>query len=102
MDDEAMIAAVLEDQLKRTKAYACLDCGKCTSVCPVSYFSREYSPRILLNRTVRKNFNGLLEGYDLWSCLTCKKCDQVCPSGIDYIGLTQFLRTNARTQGFTG
>ncbi len=92
----------IEDQIKRTNAYACLECGKCTSVCPVSRYSRQYSPRMLLNRTIRKDFDTLLQGYDLWSCLTCKKCDDVCLSGIHYIDLMQLLRSSAREQGFDG
>ncbi|MFC1619777.1 (Fe-S)-binding protein [Candidatus Neomarinimicrobiota bacterium] len=92
----------LETQIKRTNALACLDCGKCTSVCPVSLYSRSYSPRVLLNRTIRKNFDGVFESYDLWSCLTCRKCDEICQSGIHYIDLIQYLRTAARQQGFDG
>lgn len=92
----------IEEQIKRTNALACLECGKCTSVCPLSYYSRQYSPRMLLNRTIRKDFDGLLQGYDLWSCLTCRKCDEVCPSGIHYTDLVQFLRTTAVEQGFNG
>lgn len=92
----------LTERVKRTNAYACLECGKCTSVCPVSRYSRQYSPRMLLNRTLRQDFDGLFQDYDLWSCLTCKKCDEVCLSGIHYIDLMQLLRSSAREQGFDG
>ncbi len=92
----------ITEGIKRTNAYACLECGKCTSVCPVSRYSRQYSPRMLLNRTIRQDFDGLFQDYDLWSCLTCKKCDEVCLSGIHYIDLMQLLRSSAREQGFDG
>ena len=92
----------LEDQIRRTNAYACLECGKCTSVCPVSRYGRDYSPRMLLNRTIRKDYDGIFHDYDLWSCLTCMKCDDVCLAGIQYVELTQILRSKASEQGFTG
>lgn len=95
-------AMELTEQIRQTNAYACLECGKCTSVCPVSRYSRQFSPRLLLNRAVRSDFDGLYQDYDLWSCLTCRKCDEVCPSGIHYIDLVQSIRSGAQTQGFNG
>ncbi|UCD38485.1 MAG: (Fe-S)-binding protein [Fidelibacterota bacterium] len=92
----------IEDRVRRTNAYACLECGKCTSVCPVSRYGRDYSPRMLLNRTIRKDFESLFQDYDLWSCLTCKKCDDVCLAGIQYVELTQLLRSTALEEGFDG
>jgi len=92
----------LQDQVKKTNAYACLECGKCTSVCPVSLHSRQYSPRSLLTKAVRQNFDSLFQDYDLWSCLTCRRCDAVCPSNIQYSELTQVIRNNAKDSGFKG
>jgi len=92
----------LQDQVKKTNAYACLECGKCTSVCPVSLHSRQYSPRSLLTKAVRQNFDSLFQDYDLWSCLTCRRCDAVCPSNIQYSELTQVIRKNAKDSGFEG
>ena len=92
----------ITEGIKRTNAYACLECGKCTSVCPVSRYSRHYSPRILLNRAIRKDLDGLYQDYDLYSCLTCMKCDEVCQAGIHYVDLIQLLRTGATKQGFDG
>ncbi len=94
---EELYAAV-----QKTKALACLECGKCTSVCPVSRFSGSYSPRLMLNQAVKQDFEGLFANYDLWSCLTCQRCDQVCPSAISYITLTQTLRNRADTTQFKG
>ncbi|MFC1683111.1 hypothetical protein ACFL0G_02740 [Candidatus Zixiibacteriota bacterium] len=34
--------------IKQTKAYYCLDCGKCTGNCPVSLFDESYSPRVMV------------------------------------------------------
>lgn len=97
----------LEEKVRQTNALACLECGKCTSVCPVSLFGRNtrsssrYSPRVMLTRAVRRNFDSLFHDYRLWSCLTCKKCDDVCPSDIHYMDLMHFLRSKARATGLT-
>jgi len=94
---EKLYAAV-----QKTNALACLECGKCTSVCPVSRFSGDYSPRLMLNQAVKQDFEDLFANYDLWSCLTCQRCDQVCPSAISYIDLTQTLRNQAGSTQFKG
>ena len=30
---------------KKTRAWACYDCGKCTATCPISRVGGDYSPR---------------------------------------------------------
>ena len=92
----------LVDQIKATNAYGCLECGKCTAVCPVSLFSQRYSPRSMLTKTIRNEFDSLYIDYDLWSCLTCRRCDAVCPANIDYSTLTQVIRSSAQDSGFHG
>lgn len=96
----------LQEKVQKTNALACLDCGKCTSVCPVALFRREtsmngrYSPRVMLTRSARQNYGVIFEDYDLWSCLTCRKCDLHCPADIKYIELMKYLRKAARESGF--
>lgn len=92
----------LLEEVKKTNAFACLECGKCTSVCPVSRYSQQYSPRSLLNHSVKGEFDQLFQNYDLWSCLTCRRCDDVCISNIRYIDLTRMLRNQARGSVFQG
>lgn len=92
----------LIDQIKATNAFGCLECGKCTAVCPISLFSKRYSPRSMLTKTIRNEFDSLYIDYDLWSCLTCRRCDAVCPANIDYSTLTQVVRSSAKDSGFHG
>lgn len=95
----------LREKIIKTNALACLDCGKCTSVCPVALFryngsvGTRFSPRMMLTKAVRQNYDDLFHDYDLWSCLTCRKCDLYCPSNIHYIDLIQFLRSSANDSG---
>ena len=85
--------------IKESKAYLCLECGKCTGVCPVSRFNRGYSPRILVNKSLKSGNLDLLKDKNIWACLTCKLCDERCPAGIEYIDLTLATRLEAQKIG---
>lgn len=90
----------LSESIRKTNALACLECGRCTGVCPVSRFDRRYSPRSVVTRTVREEALG--NGNDLWNCLTCMRCAAVCPANIQYSQLTRILRSEARDAGIEG
>jgi len=81
--------------LKRTGALACLDCGKCTSVCPVARHE-PFSPRMAV--TVLSG--GTLDGDSgIWECLTCDRCNLECPSDVhfaDMVGLVRRLAFDRR------
>jgi Fe-S oxidoreductase len=85
--------------IKESRAYLCLECGKCTGSCPVSRFNRGYSPRILVNKAIRSGHLELLKDKNIWVCLTCKLCDERCPANIDYIELTLAIRQEAQKIG---
>ena len=79
-------------QIQETKAFTCLECGKCTGVCPVARHSKTFSPRSILIKSIRNSHPNALKGSDLWSCLTCQQCDTICPSHIKYIDFIQMIR----------
>jgi len=79
-------------KVKETRAFSCLECGKCTGVCPVARYSESFSPRSLLIKSLRNSNPEEFNSPELWSCLTCQQCDTICPSNIKYIELTQLLR----------
>jgi len=85
--------------IKESRAYLCLECGKCTGTCPVSRFNRGFSPRVILHKSIRSGNVDLLKDKNIWSCLTCKLCDERCPAGIDYINLTLAIRLEAQKVG---
>jgi len=78
--------------LKETNAFYCLECGKCTGVCPVARYSGSFSPRRVLARSLFDSHPGENESGGLWSCLTCGQCEEVCPSNIDYDRFIQLQR----------
>ncbi len=90
---------LLIESIRQSRALLCLECGKCTGVCPVSRFNHSYSPRILLNRALRGVNSDLVKDKNIWNCLTCQLCDETCPAGIKYIELIQAIRVEATKLG---
>jgi heterodisulfide reductase subunit D len=90
---------MLEELHKKTKAFLCLDCGKCTAICPISRVNKGYSPRRLLIKALTGSNEYLLNDKTIWTCLTCMQCQQRCPSDIDYIHFTQMIRLDAKGNG---
>ena len=89
----------MEEIIKKTKAYLCLDCGKCTAICPVSRVNRGYSPRRLMIKALTGSNENLFTDKTIWTCLTCMQCQQRCPSDIDYVHFTQMIRFDAKGDG---
>jgi heterodisulfide reductase subunit D len=92
----------LEDIIKETKTYYCLECGKCTSVCPISRHNSNFSPRLMLERALMDFEGELIHDRELFSCLTCYACSHLCPSDVDYPVFTQKVRNLASGQGEHG
>jgi Fe-S oxidoreductase len=96
-----MVEAI-QQIIKDTKAYYCLECGKCTSVCPISRREPAYSPRRTVERAIWGEGEELLSDALLWSCLTCQQCAERCPSGVHYVEFIRDLRALARGEGEEG
>lgn len=87
--------------VESTKAYYCVECGKCTGICPVSR-GLEYSPRRMVKRALEDPELEFVRDSQIWNCLTCKLCSGVCPSGVDYIDFIRIVRSRAHSQGLSG
>lgn len=79
--------AVADDAASRelggSGALRCLECGRCTAVCPLARHQR-FSPRRLLSCAASLGLDRVARDAALWTCLTCGQCQSVCPAGIDY------------------
>ena len=82
----------ISEIINRSRAYNCLDCGKCTGVCPVSRVNNDFSPRNILMRAVQKDHETIIQEKSIWECLTCGMCEQWCPSQIKYIDFMRDIR----------
>jgi len=90
------------EQLKQSRAFLCLECGKCTAVCPISRYNRSYSPRRLLAEGLFYDSESLLDNKLLWSCLTCQLCSQRCPVDVHYSEYMRDVRATAYRSHKTG
>jgi len=96
--DGAVAEVEVVPDLQPTRILSCLECGRCTAVCPVAPYQR-FSPRRLVSRLVSEGLERMAAEPSLWSCLTCERCSAVCPMGI---GSGARVRGAARGRGRPG
>jgi Fe-S oxidoreductase len=90
------------EQLKKNRAFLCLECGKCTAVCPISRYNNSYSPRRLVAEGLFYGGGELYTDRLLWSCLTCQLCSQRCPVDVRYSEYMRDIRAEAYNRGEWG
>jgi heterodisulfide reductase subunit D len=88
--------------IQRTRAYLCLDCGKCTASCPLARVDLDYSPRRLVERVVFGEAEAVMASPHLWSCMTCGMCNARCPSNVDFTQFIVEMRAEAFKAGERG
>jgi len=93
---------IVTEKLRKNRAFLCLECGKCTAVCPISTYNNNYSPRRLLAEGVFYEAKDLITDNLLWSCLTCQLCSQRCPVDVKFSEYMRDVRVEAHKQGQTG
>jgi heterodisulfide reductase subunit D len=97
----------IQEIIKNNRAWYCLDCGKCSAVCPITHW-QPYgytSPRLLVEKVAEGHLDEILAlpGDELlWTCLTCKRCTELCPSGVSFSEFIRDMRNQARGDGHTG
>ncbi len=92
----------LEDIIQETKSFYCLECGKCSSICPISKYNPGYSPRVMVENALLGFEDDLIYNRELFSCLTCYACQLKCPSDVDYPLFIQKMRAIASNNGEHG
>lgn len=88
--------------IQRTRAYLCLDCGKCTGSCPLARVDLDYSPRRIVERVVFGEAEAVMSDPHLWSCMTCGLCSARCPSDVDFTRFIVEMRAEAFASGERG
>ncbi len=89
----------LAEAAKKTRAWACYDCGKCTATCPISRAGGDYSPRRNVLATNLGHRGAIVEDGALFTCLTCSLCERRCPAEVRYTQLVQRLRELSFREG---
>ena len=92
----------LEGIIQETKTYYCLECGKCTSICPVARYDPAFSPRAMIENALLGSETDLVFNRELFSCLTCYTCQQRCPCDVDFPVFVRNARAIAQDNGQHG
>ncbi len=93
---------------------SCVECGRCTAVCPANSTGKTLNPRLIINNIKesmidathnpvekRKTLIGdLITPEELWACTTCGACMQACPLHIEHIpAIIDMRRYMTMTEG---
>jgi len=87
-----------EQQIKDTRIHLCLDCGKCTVVCPVAKYNPEFNPRLIVQRNTEQG-NRSFQDETIWYCLNCYMCLERCNYRVEFPEFIRILRTEALGKG---
>ena len=61
----------------------CIQCGRCSSSCPVARLNSEHNPRRLMEMIILGFKKEVLSTQLPWYCLSCFTCLDRCPQGGD-------------------
>jgi heterodisulfide reductase subunit D len=88
-------------EIKDTRIHLCLDCGKCTVVCPVARYNPDFNPRLIVQRNMEhrnRNYND----ETIWSCLNCYMCLERCNYRVEFPEFIRILRTDTESNESQG
>jgi len=88
----------IEREIKETNIRLCLDCGKCTVVCPVAQHDPAFNPRLIAQRRLSQNSHGSPD-ETIWSCLSCYMCVERCNYHVKFPQFIHSLRAESLAEG---
>ena len=91
--------AAVKQLIEDTGAFDCVECGKCTTVCPVAKADNEFAPRKIVLRAMEGIVDNIAIDRDIWTCITCEQCNAMCPYKVDYSGFIRGMREEAAEFG---
>jgi Fe-S oxidoreductase len=87
---------------------ACMECGRCTEVCPAWKVGKVLNPKQVVQDTRRAAVTGAalaetISEEALWQCTTCNACVEACPVLIRHVDVIVDARRNLVAEGrFSG
>jgi len=99
--DPASLKQKVDQLIEDTGAFDCVECGKCTTVCPVAKHNPDFAPRTIVLKATEGQAEAIATGGDIWTCITCEQCNSMCPYEVDYSGFIRGLRVEAVKMGNT-
>ncbi len=92
-------SALAKKLIVETRAYYCLECGKCAARCPISRVDSKFSPVLNVVRALRGFDWEIKRNGGIWACMVCEICSSACPSNVDYPRFILGLRSQALMSG---
>jgi len=87
------------ERLDRTHMNYCIQCGRCTSACPLAT-QVDYSPRQKVNEERLLEDENLDEyGHSVWTCLACYNCNEACEQGVHAASVVRRVRQRLFERG---
>ena len=96
---------------QRMDTLACVECGRCSQVCPAKLADRPLDPKTIITKTRDALEEAKGEDVDFWekqvfssaeldSCTTCGACMEECPANIEHVqSIMDLKRYKALTLG---
>jgi len=95
--DPSKIKERMSQIIEDTGAFDCVECGKCTTVCPVAKYNPAFAPRTVVLKASEGLVENVQSNRDVWTCVTCEQCNSMCPYKVDYSGFIRDMRNAAVT-----
>lgn len=83
----------------RSSASLCVQCGKCSSGCPVA-FESPHTPRKMIRMLQLGQMETACRSPFPWFCAMCQACTVRCPQGVDVSGIMLGLRREGIEKGW--
>lgn len=107
VEETGQIGATMAKDLSRWHLMsldACMECGRCTEVCPAWKVGKVLNPKQLVQdvRGAMTSGTALAEAVTeeaLWSCTTCNACVEACPVLIRHTDIIVDVRRNLVAEG---
>jgi len=77
----------------------CIQCGRCSSSCPIARLVDEHNPRRLMEMIILGSRDEVLHTKLPWYCLSCFTCLDRCPQGGDVAEVMFAIRNLAVKEG---
>lgn len=81
--------------------FACQDCGKCTSACPLALAGKPFSPRAVASDIIAGRADSPEVRASVNACLTCGVCYERCPSAVNFPEFIKDMRAYYHRRNLT-
>ena len=78
---------------------ACIQCGTCSGVCPLSHYM-DYTPRRVIHLSREGFHEDVLQSLTIWLCSSCYSCTVECPRKIHITDVMYALKRDAIEHGY--